>query len=64
MACYLLTYNDASERRRNDRISWDIRELGRQTPANLGRQVRILQDQGALEELAAMESGAKDEVPV
>jgi hypothetical protein len=63
-AAHFLADDDASQRRRNDRIAFQPAKLVRQAPANVRRDIGMLQKQGTLEELPAVQAGAQDKMAV
>lgn len=63
-AAYFLSYDDAAEGRGYHRVAFDAAQLLRQAPANISCDAGVLEQQRALEELAAVQAGAQDEMPV
>jgi len=59
---YFLADDDSSESRRNDRIELQTGKLRRQFTTNPGGYVGVLQHEGALKILPAVQAGAEDKV--
>jgi hypothetical protein len=59
-----LADNDAAKGRGNDGIALDTAQLISEPRANVGSDVRVLQEQRTLEELPAVQAGAQNEMAV
>jgi hypothetical protein len=59
-----LADNDPAEGGGDDRVALDLAKLGREPPANVRRNVRILEENGALKKLAAMQARAQDKMSI
>jgi hypothetical protein len=59
-----LADNDSTEGGRDNRVARDGAELIGEPPANVSGDVGVLEEQGALEELPAVEAGAQYEMAV
>jgi hypothetical protein len=63
-AAHFLADDDAAQGRGNDSVALDASEFIRELAANLGCDVGMLEKQGTLEKLPAVQAGAQDEMPV
>src|SRR5205085_1474794 len=63
-AADFLAHDDPPESRGDDGVAFDVAEFISQPPANIGRDVCMLEKQRTLEELPAMQTGAQDEMTV
>jgi hypothetical protein len=63
-AAHLLANNDSPEGRGDHGVAFKIPELRRELGANLSRHVRVLKEEGALEELAAVQTRPQNKVPI
>jgi hypothetical protein len=59
-----LADDDSAEGRGDDRIALDVAQLISEPPAHVSSDVRVLQEQRALEELPAVQAGTQNEMAV
>jgi hypothetical protein len=63
-APYFLADDDSAEGRGNDGIAFDAAQFLSKSSAHVGGNVRVLKEQRALKKLAAVQTGAQDEMAV
>ncbi len=63
-AADLLSDDDSAQRRRNDGVALNGAQFFREPTANVSGDLCVLEKEGALEELPAVQTGAQNEMPV
>ena len=63
-AAYFLADDDSAQRRRNDGVARKLAQFIGEPSAHLRGDSSVLQEEGALEELPAVQTGTQDEMPV
>jgi hypothetical protein len=63
-SAHLVANDDSTQGRRDHRVAFDAAQFFREPCADLRGDARVLQEQGALKELPAMQARAQDEMPI
>src|SRR3954452_8660248 len=63
-AADFLAHDNPAERRRNHGVAFKISQFIRETSADVRSGIRVLEEQGTLKKLAAMQTGAENEMTV
>jgi hypothetical protein len=63
-ASHLLSHDNSAKSRGNDRVAFDMAQLVSEPSANVRRHVGVLEEEGALEELPAVQTRPENEMPV